>query len=348
MSAKDIDGIVVKVTEKDIVILCANGTFKNVPRNVSDQVPMLGQHFSYTQKRRSNLWLLKYASIASIFLLAFLAYAFIPIGDKSPAYIVAMDINPSIEITVDKKLTVQEISGLNNDGKQLIESMDITNQHLFMVTEKVIIAAKENGYLQSTEEEIVSITVIPLDEGLEPLDIDIEEELNRSLKDNSIKSDLVVSQGSNEMYQEAKGLNLSVNKFLLYQELYAQGIVHSPEEVRDKTIPQIREMGKEGQQRIIKDPNNQQQRLIPNRQEQVRENDRTIPETNRREALVEKKGEQDINQGVEQGNNREAEQESNQEIDNNRTDNPEQNSRRIAPDGQDPAKKGEKRGTEGS
>ncbi len=249
MRAKNIDGLVVKVTENSIVLLCANGTFRNVPLNSSDQVPMLGQQFSYTEKKRSYSNLLRYASIASVLILTILAFTFIQLGDKSAAYIVAMDINPSIEIILDKNLTVQDIYGLNNEGKIIIESIDVANQHLFIVAEKIIETAKEKGYLQSQEKALVSITVVPLDEGLEPLELDIEKELNRSLKNNGINSDSVVTQGSKELYQEAKELNFSINKLKLYKELYGQGIVQSPEEIRDKTIRQIREMGKETPQR---------------------------------------------------------------------------------------------------
>lgn len=266
MRTKNIDGIVIKVTQNNIVLLCENGTFKNVPLTLTDQVPMLGQHFSYAEKRQLNLNLMKYLSIASVLVLTILAYTFIPLGNKDSAYIIAMDINPSIEITLDKNLIVQEISGLNSDGEDLIEYMQVPNQQLFDVTEKIIKTAKEKGYFQYKEDALVSITVISLNEDLKPLEIDIEEELNQSFNDNNIVSGLVVSLGSKELYQEAKKLNVSVNKIVLYKELYAQGKVQSPQEVREKTILQLREMKK-----IIGPQNKDEDNLHPNSEQRLRD-----------------------------------------------------------------------------
>ena len=279
MRTKNIDGIVIKVTKNNIVLLCENGRFKNVPLTLTDQIPMLGQHFSYAEKRQLNLNLIKYLSIASVLILTILAFTFIPLGDKDSAYIVAMDINPSIEIRLDKNLLVQEISGLNSDGKDLIEYMQVSNQHLFEVTEIVIKAAKEKGYFQS-EEALVSITVISLNEDLKPLELDIEEGLNQSFKDNSINSALTVSLGSKELYQEARELNVSVNKIILYKELYAQGVVQSPQDVREKTILQLREMRKiiDGLQNKDEDNENsnlgERLRDIPALPDQDRDNNR--------------------------------------------------------------------------
>lgn len=266
MRAKTVEGIVVKVTQNSIVLLCENGTFTNVPLNLADQVPMLGQHFCYAEKQQLNLNLTKYLAIASIFILTILAYTFMPMENKDSAYIIAMDINPSIEITLNKNLAVQEISGLNSDGKYLIESMEVSNHHLFDVTEKIIMAAKEKGYFQSQEEALVSITVISLDKVLKPLELDIEEELNQSFNDNNIVSGLVVSLGSKELYQEAKELNLSVNKLVLYKELYAQGKVQSLQEVRGKTVLQLREMRK-----IIVPQKKDEDNLHPNSEQRLRD-----------------------------------------------------------------------------
>lgn len=244
-------GVVVKITEKDIVMMCDNGTFKNIPRESSGQPPMLGQRFSYTEKQRPNYNMFKYISIASVLLLTLLAYSFVPFGLKGNAYIIAMDINPSIEIILDKNMKVQDIVGVNSDGEKMIESLEVKNQHIFAVLEIIISTASHKGYLQSHEEDLVSITVISLDEKLRPnvesnlIIDDIQKEIGRSLINNSIKSNVSVSQGSKEMYQEAKELDLSVNQFIVYRELYLQGIVRVPAEVRDKTIFQLRKMGEE-------------------------------------------------------------------------------------------------------
>ena len=248
MRAKAIDGIVVKVTDKNIVLLCDNGTFKNIPHN-SDQLPLLGQSFSYVEKKRSIFDLLKLASVAAILILTTLAYTFSPFGDKDSAYIVAMDMNPSIEITMDKNLNVRDLRGVNSDGEQVIESIDISksNQHISTVMQRIIQAASEKGYLQSPDEALISITVIPLHEGLKSIVVAIEEEIDLSLKNNSIKSNISATVGNQELYKEAKELDISVNQLPLYKELFTRGIVQSPQEVRKKSIPQLKEMGRQKQ-----------------------------------------------------------------------------------------------------
>ena len=145
MKEKTIDGIVVKVTDKSIVLLCADGKFNNVPRDHSSQIPRLGQKFSHLEKQRSSSFnYIRYLSIATILMLAIVAYTILPLGINT-AYIIAMDINPSIEMTLDKDLRVQDIYGLNEDGRQLVEALDAKGLHLYMVIDEIIGSAGSKG-----------------------------------------------------------------------------------------------------------------------------------------------------------------------------------------------------------
>lgn len=111
MKQKNI-GTVMKVTEQYIVVLCMEGTFKNLPRS-AHELPMIGDemHFSVAKGRNPfHVMWKKYALMASCILMLIVALSVIKsyTSNVQPAYILAIDINPSIELYTDEDLIIKQ------------------------------------------------------------------------------------------------------------------------------------------------------------------------------------------------------------------------------------------------
>jgi len=107
---ENITGTVVKLTEKYIVLIMPDGSFKNVNRS-KEQVPLIGEQFTF----RATVPIYRWAAIAAAFLIfAICIKLCIPLLDNSrTAYIIALDINPSIEIQTDNKLRILKTLSFN-------------------------------------------------------------------------------------------------------------------------------------------------------------------------------------------------------------------------------------------
>ena len=80
-------------------------------------------------------------------------------GYRSPAGVVSLDVNPSIEFTINCFDRVLAISAVNDDGSGLIAQMDesaLLNQPVDAAVEQAIAALRDSGYLaEETENDVM-------------------------------------------------------------------------------------------------------------------------------------------------------------------------------------------------
>lgn len=254
---KEIDGIVVKVTEKQIVLLCNNGTFKNIPRS-KNQFPLMGEKIPYREKTRVYKpmgWM----AIASIACLLFLMFTMVPIKTAEAAYIVAFDINPSIEVYLDEDLKGMSMMTLNSEGGNIISKIDYKGQDLPSIVKSIIDQCVKQRYLSSNGDCLVSTTIIPTHHGGKLTQSQLESFIQSSLKQHKITAAVNVNVGSKEQIKNAHELNLSVNKYHLYKDFAEKGISVELGEVQSTPINKLVEKEKKKDQSVKKPPKNNKQ-----------------------------------------------------------------------------------------
>lgn len=237
MGKQSVAGIVVKVTDANIVLLCQDGTFQNVARPPRNAPPLIGERYTHIQKKVS---LLKYTSIAAVFLLTFISYLLFPSGQGDSAYVVAIDINPSFELTVNDAMKVIETSANNPDGETLLAEIAVHGDQLAVAIEKIITYSEDTGFF--LEGKYLTTSVIPVKEQKHQLTDEVEQIIANSITKPDI--DVVMLQNSKANYDEAKKSNLSVNHYAYYKELENMGVVKTIEEVKGKSMAELRKMQK--------------------------------------------------------------------------------------------------------
>lgn len=246
---KTYKGIVMEVTRDSIVLLCEEGTFKNIPRPSSD-VPKIGDPFTYTEKARRRIPRLKYVSIAVIVLLVITSLSVLIPSQSKSAYVLAVDINPSLELYADKHLNVTEIKALNEDGEKIANAIEIKNKNLYNVLEEVLEQSIQQEYLQHLEQGNVTITVVPKTKQKESIEKAIEDVVAASLESHTVEADVSVKTGKSSVLEEAHKLNLSVNKYELYNELKEKGSKPDVETIRELPIGKVKEKYEPAAERV--------------------------------------------------------------------------------------------------
>lgn len=237
MAKQSVAGTVVKVTEAVIVLLCQDGTFRNVARPAHLAPPLLGER--YTDIKKTTSWL-KYTSIAAVFLLTFISYLLLPFGQDDSTYVVAIDINPSIELIVNDAMKVIETKANNPDGETLLATIGMHGDPLADAVKKIISYSEDAGFF--LEGKYITASVIPVKEQKNHLTEEIEQIIGNSIKKPDI--DVVMLRNSKANYDEAKKRNLSVNHYAYFKELENDGVVKTIEEVKGKSMAELRKMQK--------------------------------------------------------------------------------------------------------
>lgn len=152
----------------------------------------------------------------------------------TPTTHINIDINPSIDLGINRFDRVVTVNALNDDGKKLMETLDIK----FAAYDEALRRILDNKSVEAmlSEDEIMTVTVI---------------ETNSAQSENILSAAKACASGygnvhchsaSIEEASAANRLGLSYEKYLTYLELLALDPEITPEEIRNMTMREIRDL----------------------------------------------------------------------------------------------------------
>ncbi len=149
-----------------------------------------------------------------------------------PTSAISIDINPSIELEINRLDQVISVKGYNTDGKELAASLDVKFVKYTEALERILCSESIQAYLSSNEE--LSITVVGSD----------------AARCGKILSDIETYTGGNsgiycytassEDAHSAHEMGLSCGKYRAYQELKDLDSDMTVDEVQGMTMKEIR------------------------------------------------------------------------------------------------------------
>ena len=152
----------------------------------------------------------------------------------TPTTHINIDINPSLDLGINCFDRVISVSALNDDGKKLIETLDIKYASYDEALRRIL--DNQNVEALLSENELMTVTVI---------------ETNNAQCDNIISAvkdcttayaNIHCHSASSEQASAASELGLSYERYLAYLELRAVDPNITPEKIRDMTMREIREL----------------------------------------------------------------------------------------------------------
>lgn len=227
--------IVMEVNNKSCTVLTSGGDFR-VVRLKGDFRP--GQEILLPER---SAGILRYALAA-----ACLAFIILTAGLwkfwtlPAVAAYVCLDINPSVEMALDGNSVVRKVNPLNEDGKKLIEGLDIEGKDVREAVQELIASAADKNYIPPGEEAVVMSSVIPADNG-DPsvVDREVKESIESSLKKKNVRAEVVVLNASPQEREQAGQAGMSTGRYLLYLNAREQGDSVKPEDFKNKSIRSI-------------------------------------------------------------------------------------------------------------
>lgn len=162
MFFKPVRGVICKVEKYRYYVLTPQGDFESVsgcpPRGLT-----LGDEISV---KIASLPM-KLLAAAAVFALIFAGSLMVP-GRGKDLYALTIDFNPSLTISYDRALAVQELRAYNPGGQELVDELaPEQGENLYTLLNRLAALALEKGHLQDQGEVFVSTEAgVPLDEDL--------------------------------------------------------------------------------------------------------------------------------------------------------------------------------------
>jgi len=158
-----------------------------------------------------------------------------------PVAYVSLDINPSIELALNKFNKVVSYEAYNPDGEILLTSNNKTHITLDNAINNIIANAINKNYISSSKDSTITLSAISDDTILrKDLEIHLKDAIEESLENKSIHLSINSSNNNLNKRNEAKSIGFTVGKLLLVQELKSLDSSIIIEDFKDTSISEIK------------------------------------------------------------------------------------------------------------
>ena len=205
-------GIIAEVRGNHMIVIAKNGDFsrcKKLPNcNIGDEINIPERNMKSIYK---NL-----TAVAACFLILIMlssgVYAY-----YTPYSYVSVDMNPSLELYVNRFERVIEVHAFNDEALQIIKaSKGIKNKNVSAALEQILGNAEEAGYLKKDAENSLMIVVSSKNSKQEAILIDKMSKTSTEVLSNiSSNYEVIMEKIKMEKYQKAKEQNISPGKVML-------------------------------------------------------------------------------------------------------------------------------------
>jgi hypothetical protein len=230
-------GLVTSIKENHCIVVTPDGSYERIA--LPSQGVTVGEEVLYNRVRIPAQ--LKPVLMAASFLLVFMSSIILYQAklNQVAAY-VALDINPSLEISVNRNLTVIDVLCLNEEAAKLVTPGEFKGKSLNHTISEIINEAVEKEYIKLGEENLIVSTISSVDADAEMVNQKVIRDLvAESVASKGCKVQVKVYATSDDIRQEASNAGISSGKYLIYKELKKNGKPVKIDEVKKDSVRKL-------------------------------------------------------------------------------------------------------------
>lgn len=238
-------GLILKIEDKKVIVLTKDCKYYNLRRRPG---MCKGQKVEFDKSdiihtRKTFTGYIKFAGYAASVLIIFAAILLFYMNSSNNVFgYIAVDINPSLEISIDKLYCIKDVTPLNDDAVIVIEKLDLKGLPIKDALPQIFKRTKELGFLDLNKKDVVLISTAQVDE-----EMGREEEIERivvnicsdikELKNDNINTQVIKVQP--ETRALAMDNNISMGRYKIYEEAKKSGLQVSVDTIRNESLENI-------------------------------------------------------------------------------------------------------------
>lgn len=230
-------GIVAEIHGKDMVVIDEKGNFKVIKCHKNCEV---GQEIVINDIAvvRHGSFVKQMAAVAAMFVILVGTGLF---TYYSPYSYISVDINPSVEIILNRFERVLDVKALNEDGATLIKNPEkLTHKPVADVVTGIIDEAYDQKYLvKETDNEILITVSAPEEKEMKDIGVVLQKYTTAELQQKNIIANVSVKQAPIEKHNQAKKESVSTGKLVLLEQLQEVSPDVNLQDVKDKSVKEI-------------------------------------------------------------------------------------------------------------
>lgn len=227
--------VVLEKNNKKITVLTTNGSFQTLRYKGNVEI---GEEIQLPTQSKVSIWRIG-TSIAAVFLLTFMGiFGWSAFQPRTAVAMISLDINPSLQFTLDQKGEVLELESLNSDADQLITGLSLKGKTWEKALNEIIQKSVALKYL--TEEQrwvVVGYSSVEPDKELSNETINTEKITKKVLEavhEQGLTPTVAVYELTSEQKKQAHDTGLSLGEYALVDTAQKAGVEVRPETVKEK------------------------------------------------------------------------------------------------------------------
>lgn len=205
-------GIVMELKKNKAIIMTVDGEFLNVKKPSPEII--IGEEITSETIEVKKSGIIRYSVLAATLLLLLIPFTYFKQAYATVAY-VNVDINPSLEMGINKYNKVNTVIPLNSDAEKMLQSISLKGIDVNDAVEKILTAAKDMGYINDSKVNNIEIAIVNLKNKKASISEDnIIKHAQDMLSKINVDATLKVQKADEKAYEKAKKENMSTNKYL--------------------------------------------------------------------------------------------------------------------------------------
>jgi hypothetical protein len=247
-------GVVMQVAEGFAVVMTKNCEFRKIPliegMAMGQEVDIPSETIVPLPKKArtwyKNSWM-KTGMVAASMLLAVGLWTGQSLFSDPKAYAyVSVDINPSIELSIDQNKKVVSVTPLNSDGEKVLSEVSLTGLSVEQAVAKLAEIARSQGYLHDKSEVIITASpaieedkLVKHNMNLEQLESQLVNQVKTLATTYGTEVDVEGIRVSDDVRTAAHDAGVSPGKYALYLAALSNGIDVDINELKTQPISKI-------------------------------------------------------------------------------------------------------------
>lgn len=207
----EVKGVVMAQKQGNLIFLLEGGEFYKVSHKYYPKAKV-GDELNIIKRKPSRY---KYIIplVASFLLFFFLTSVF-----SNPIYgYVSIDINPSLELSINKRHKVIGVTPLNEQGEETFNSLDLIGKDIDLALSKIVLNFNEQGLFVQQEANLILTIVTTLEKNNDNFDLVIKESVKKALEENQVKNNSYVIPAKIDQRNQSSENGISTAKHVIQQ-----------------------------------------------------------------------------------------------------------------------------------
>ncbi|MHB8985347.1 MAG: anti-sigma factor domain-containing protein, partial [Eubacteriales bacterium] len=222
------EGTVVGLKKRSAVVMTGDCRFKEIQKTPA-MSSGLKVHFTDADLFKPAVKApLRFTAVAASLLVCFvLAYSLLQgITDKLAFAYINLEVNPALEISLDKEMKVIKVTGINRDGQDIAKGLKIREQVAGEAVQAALSACVESGYINGDHNRVLLATTFPVknDKLQEELDYRIWEAARKSVAVSQSGAEIYILHVDPVLREQAIQKGVSAGRYLLWQDAQSNGL----------------------------------------------------------------------------------------------------------------------------